>query len=205
MRALGGFAYTLSAYRLGRVGRNVKGIVDQRRIRDALEALLLCALAIMGQGCESEPAPNNGRQEAGQPNHATEPTKGALERYDLERDEGRGGHTLSRHVARTDAQLEDRLRRERSISAASTWTDRKTAEATVAEALRAERRRVESWMRRGYPRANLALHHSAGRPIGHSLRRGESTPVTCTEAVIVLRADGPGSYYVLTTYPEARE
>ena len=127
------------------------------------------------------------------------------ERYDLERDEERGGHTLSRHVARTDAELEERLERERNISAASTWTNRETAEETVAEALRTERGRVESWMRRGYPRANLALHYSAGRPIGRSLQRGESAPVTCTDAVIVLRADGPDSFYVLTTYPEARK
>jgi hypothetical protein len=107
-------------------------------------------------------------------------------------------------VARTDAELDERLERERNISAASTWTDRETAEETVAEALHAERGRVESWMRRGYPRANLALQYSAGRPIGRSLRRGESAPVTCTDAVIVLRADGPDSFYVLTAYPETR-
>ncbi len=60
-------------------------------------------------------------------------------------------------------------------------------------------------MRRGYPRANLALHYNAGRTIGRSLRRGEDAAVDCTGAVIVLRADGPESFYVLTTYPEARE
>ena len=38
-----------------------------------------------------------------------------------------------------------------------------------------------------------------------SLRRGESQTVDCTSAVIVLRADGPQDFYVLTTYPEARE
>lgn len=125
--------------------------------------------------------------------------------YDLAHDERRGGHTLARHVARTDDQLRERLERERNISAASTWTDRATAEAVVGEALAAERGRVESWMRRGFPRANLALHYNAGRVIGRSLRRGDSQTVPCSSAVIVLRADGPESSYVLTTYPEARE
>ena len=60
-------------------------------------------------------------------------------------------------------------------------------------------------MKRGYPRANLALHYDAGRPIGRSLQRGQEQPVDCTRAVIVLRADGPDSFYVLTTYPEAHE
>ena len=127
------------------------------------------------------------------------------ERYDLERDEARGGHTLSKHVGQTDEQLRERLQRERRISAASTWTARETAEEVVGEALRAERGRIESWMRRGYPRANLALHYDAHRAIGRSLRRGEDRPVDATEAVIVLRADGAVGYYVLTSYPETRE
>ena len=60
-------------------------------------------------------------------------------------------------------------------------------------------------MSRGYPRANLALYYDAGQLIGRSLRRGERRSVDCTAAVIVLRADGPDSFLVLTAYPEARE
>ncbi len=130
---------------------------------------------------------------------------GAAKRYDLVRDEERGGHTLARHVARTDDDLRERLALEGNISAVSTWSDRETAETVVAEALAAERARVDTWMRRGFPRANLALHYNAERPIGRSLRRGESRTMECTRAVIVLRADGPAGFYVLTTYPEARE
>jgi hypothetical protein len=126
-------------------------------------------------------------------------------RYDLARDEAQGGHTLKKHVRRTDAQLAERLRRERDISAASTWTDRETAEETVAEALADNRERIDSWIRRGSPRPNLALRYNAGRVIGRSLRRGDDRAVSCTRAVIVLRPDGPDRYYVLTTYPEARE
>jgi hypothetical protein len=147
---------------------------------------------------------SNDGAEGSSPSQTAGAQKAVQARYDLGRDEERGGHTLSRHVARTDPELEARLERERNISAASTWTDRETAEETVAEALHAERGRLESWMRRGYPRANLALHYSAGRPVGRSVQRGESAPVICTDAVIVLRADGPDSFYVLTAYPDAR-
>jgi hypothetical protein len=127
------------------------------------------------------------------------------ERYDLASDEQRGGHTLEKHVGRTDRQLEERLRRERQISAASTWNDLETAELTVAQALRAEQGRVRGWERRGYPRANLALHYDAGRSIGRSLERGADQAVDCSSAVVVLRADGVDRFYVLTTYPEARK
>jgi hypothetical protein len=189
---------------MGKRNRNVKNL-GQCRVVNVLAMLLLYLLAIEGSGCGSAPTSIDGRQEASLPDQKSATAKSTAGRYDLERDEERGGHTLSRHVARTDAQLEERLRRERNISAASTWTDRETAEETVTEALRAERGRVESWMRRGYPRANLALHYSAGRPIGSSLRRGANAAGVCTDAVIVLRADGPDSFYVLTTYPETRE
>jgi CDI toxin RNase A-like protein len=190
--------------RVGELGtiRNVKKKLTQPSIVRAITVLLMCLVAMQDGGCGSAPTPSNGGAESSSRAQAAV-TTGAKERYDLERDEQRGGHTLSRHVARTDAQLAERLERERNISAASTWTDRETAEETVAQALRAERGRVESWMRRGYPRANLALHYSAGRPIGRSLRRGESASVPCTDAVIVLRAVGPDSFYVLTAYPEA--
>jgi hypothetical protein len=95
-------------------------------------------------------------------------------RYDLSRDEERGGHTLKKHVSRSDAELRERLDRERNISAASTWTNREVAEETVGAALQRDRNRIEQWESRGERRANLALHFDAGREIGRSLRHGES-------------------------------
>ncbi len=183
--------------------RGVKKKRTQTKMASVIAGLLLCLAAMHAGGCGNAPAPGNGGAESSSAAQTAATPTGAKERYDLERDERRGGHTMSRHVARTDAELAERLERERNISAASTWTDRTVAETTVAEALRDKRGRVESWMRRGYPRANLALHYSADQPIGRSLRRGESAAETCTDAVIVLRAAGPDGFYVLTAYPEA--
>jgi len=160
------------------------------------------ALLIGLAGCGPNPGTDVTRHE--EPPSAVAEGR-ASDRYDLERDENRGGHTLDRHVARTDEQLEQRLRKERNISAASTWTDLATAEEMVAAGLQSQRGRIENWKRRGERRPNLALHFDAGRPIGRSLRRDANEAVTCTSAVIVLRADGLDGFYVLTTYPEARE
>jgi hypothetical protein len=166
---------------------------------------LICLLAglFVVSGCGSGRSPEAGQDDRHPKGTAEFPTSSAG--YDLGRDEQRGGHTLARHVARTDDELRERLERERNISAASTWTDRATAEAVVGEALAAEHVRVESWTRRGFPRANLALHYNAGRVIGRSLRHGDAQTVQCSSVVIVLRTEGPESFYVLTTYPEARE
>lgn len=171
----------------------------------AVIRLVLLVLPVFGLGgCAQGPQPQTGNSEEAR--RASSSSAGrAAERYDLSKDEERGGHTLARHVARTDEELRERLRREGNISAASTWTDRETAEETIAQALRAERGRIESWMRRGNPRANLALHYETGREIGRSLRRGETDAVRCCDVVIVLRTDGADSFYVLTAYPEARE
>lgn len=178
------------------------GIVSVRLRKN----LALAVCLVVACGCGQNPVPITTNREGPQRKTAPAPqSTPVVDRYDLARDEERGGHTLKKHVGQTDEQLAERLQRERNISAVSTWTDLETAEETVTEALRANRERIESWMRRGYPRPNLALHYDAGRVIGRSLRRGEDRPVDCTRAVIVLRADGPDSYYVLTTYPETRE
>jgi len=197
-----------------RIGRGCVGepreIFGVRKLSEKIGAVLwlvlLFVLPVFGLGgCTQGPQPQTGNSEEARRSAAASNSARAAERYDLSDDEKRGGHTLARHVARTDDELRERLHREGNISAASTWTDRETAEETIAEALRSERGRIESWMRRGYPRANLALHYEARRDIGRSLRQGETEAVRCRDTVIVLRADGPDGFYVLTAYPEARE
>lgn len=126
--------------------------------------------------------------------------------YDLDADERLGGHTLARHVGRTDDQLAERLRREPQISAASTYTDEAAARRAVAAAIDASRERIEAWERRSGSRPNLVLSHAApGRaPIGRSLARGARVSTPCTRALVVLRwLDRQRRWYVLTSYPEA--
>jgi Bacterial CdiA-CT RNAse A domain len=171
------------------------------RVKSRIIFYLLAGLIV--SGCGSGLAPENSQREDKPKVRIDFQSSSTV--YDLGRDEQRSGHTLARHVALTDDALRERLAHERNISAASTWADRATAEAVVGEALAAEHGRVESWIGRGYPRSNLALHYNARRVIGRSLRRGDVQTVECSSAVIVLRADGPESFYVLTTYPEARE
>ena len=129
-------------------------------------------------------------------------------RRDLGFDEARGGHTLARHVGRTDEQLRARLRAQPQISAASTYPDRETAELVVAAILDAEGARIQSWSRRRGTRPNLALRtrRPRGPPVGRVLERGRRQPIDAHHALVVLRWDAKAdSYYVLTSYPEIRE
>jgi hypothetical protein len=126
-------------------------------------------------------------------------------RRDLTADERCGGHTLERHVGRTNAQLAQRLREQPDIAAASTYPDKETAETVVGAALARERGQIAAWSARRGSRPNLALryHATGGRPIGRSWQRGRIAPVACFDAVVVLRWDvGRSAYCVLTSYPE---
>jgi Bacterial CdiA-CT RNAse A domain len=107
-------------------------------------------------------------------------------------------------VGQSDADLSQRLRQEPRISAASTYTDRDTAERVVARALVQHRARIDQWLARQGPRPNLALdyHGARGEPIGRSLMRRGRQAVVCTDALVVLRWDGRVGFYVLTSYPE---
>ncbi len=129
----------------------------------------------------------------------------AAKRRDLARDEKRGGHTLSRHVGLSDADLRERLRRDQRISAASTYTDRQTAEEAVTLALLASKKRVDSWVTREDSRANLVIDWPGdGRILGRSLLRGKKDPVPCTRALVILKWNNETEiYHVLTSYPEA--
>jgi len=125
---------------------------------------------------------------------------------DLSQDEAASGHTLRKHVSRTDEQLRERLRHERNISAASTWNDRGSAEAAVGAALAQQSNRINRWLERqnGHPNLVLDYDGDASHPFGRSLARGEDQVEPCSHATIVLKWDDP-SYHVLTAYPECRE
>jgi len=133
------------------------------------------------------------------------PVSAQAPRRDLAADERCGGHTIDRHVGRTNKQLADRLRQEPQISAASTYTDLTTAETVVGLALARERSRIAAWSERRGSRPNLAVRHRVPgpKPIGRSWRRGKVAPEACFEAVVVLHWDvARGAFCVLTSYPE---
>jgi len=133
----------------------------------------------------------------------SEPLSGT--RRDLSQDEAAGGHTLRKHVGRTDAELRERLDRERDISAASTWNDRTSAEAAVGTAIADQNSKISRWLGRdSHPNLVLDYDGDPGHPFGRTLRRGEDRVEPCAHAVIVLKWDGPNSYHVLTAYPECR-
>jgi hypothetical protein len=165
-----------------------------RPIRIAVALVLLVTMA----ACSRAPVSESGA--------STQPSRAAVgERHDLSHDEAAGGHTLRKHVGRSDAELHERLERERNISAASTWSDRDSAESAVGDAIAQQSNRISRWLERdSHPNLVLDYDGDSAHPFGRTLRRGEDRVQPCAHAVIVLKWDGGNSYHVLTAYPECR-
>lgn len=161
-------------------------------------AVLLGGWLLGGSLNLSEDAPPG---PAGQPTQAATATATTTATRDLARDEALGGHTLSRHVGLSDAELRARLDRERDITAASTFFDRATAEWAVGETLWKKGDELERWVRRSGSRPNLALRAVMAEPVGRSWRRDDPAAEDVAGVVVVLRWTGDG-WYVLTSYPE---
>lgn len=119
---------------------------------------------------------------------------------DLAWDEQQGGHTLTRHVGRSESELAERLEREAGVAAASSFTDRATAEAVIAATLEHEQNRIATWLRRDKENLTLDYRGESGTLLGQVLVRGESRARPASDARVVLRKRG-ARYFVLTAYP----
>lgn len=167
----------------------------KRQVLACFSALVLSSLLFVS-ACQRPP----------QANHNEPQAQSAPVSHDLSQDEAAGGHTLRRHVGRSDAELRQRLEREPDISAASAYTDRETAERVVGTVLQEQPAKIERWFGRpgGHPNLVLDYRGDPAHPIGRTLHRGETAAQPCSNAIVVLRWDGDRHYHVLTSYPECR-
>lgn len=120
-------------------------------------------------------------------------------------DERVGGHTIERHVGRSEADLRQRLRADPRLFRASSFDTLEDAEAAVNEALRHNADRIAGWLREnprdGQPRA---FYLSTSRTLGHGMDRRNWQLRPYSDARVVLRRTSrlDRGFYVLTAYPE---
>jgi len=109
------------------------------------------------------------------------------------------GHTIARHVGKTDAQLIARLNSSSRISGASTFTNQATAEAVISSTIRGNRANLNAWLRSGSSR-NLVLDYTGNSIIGRGIMRGQSAVTNLTNARVVLKPNGNGGFNILTAF-----
>lgn len=96
-----------------------------------------------------------------------------------------GGHTLAKHVGKTEHYLRNRLATEPGISAASTFHNRQAAEASLSKLIHTEAREIDRWLRGSD--SDLLLKGRATHSIGFVITRGATRPIEACGIRLVLR------------------
>lgn len=122
----------------------------------------------------------------------------------LAAEEAAGGHTIARHVGRTEAQLRIRLAQQPNIPAASTFRTLQEAERAVAAALKANKEAIKIWATSANPGQAKAFTYEAGRVIGQGVLRSTGQMTNMSKMVVVVRKviEQNRVYFVLTAYPK---
>ncbi|URF04242.1 RNase A-like domain-containing protein [Cupriavidus campinensis] len=115
---------------------------------------------------------------------------------------GPGGHTIAKHVGKTEAQLRARLMQGPRLTAASSFTDLRTAEFAISEALRAHSGQIKTWAA-GYGAAKLRFDAATIKPVGKVVLRTTGRLEDARKVrVVLLREQYNGMpYFVLTAFP----
>ncbi|SIT29856.1 RNase A-like domain-containing protein [Achromobacter sp. MFA1 R4] len=126
----------------------------------------------------------------------------SLSRHEARVHGGLGGHTLFKHVGKTRAYLEGRLRAEPWLQRASTFHSIETAEAAVNGILLRNADRVSNWAKFASNGERLPLRGTVAEDLGVVLARGATEVVAGTKIVVTLKKQTYNGmpYFVLTAY-----
>ena len=116
---------------------------------------------------------------------------------------GPGGHTILKHVGRTDDQLRVRLKVESKRDAVSSFTNLRAAEWAISEVMRANSAQIEAWAKASSPN-KLFIGKDVGRHVGRVLTRetGRITDARKVTAIIKRETYNGMPYYILTAFIE---
>lgn len=122
----------------------------------------------------------------------------------LAAEEAAGGHTLARHIGKTEAELRARLAAQSGIPAASTFATREAAERAVSEVVKLRAQEIAIWARSAAANAPpKAFTADLGRVVGQGVVRstGQLTRMTAVRVVLRRTTIDGRLYFVLTAFP----
>lgn len=119
--------------------------------------------------------------------------------------ETKGGHTVDRHVAKSDAWLIDRLGKEPNITAASSFPDRVTARKVISLALKPDKTDLDEWATDASGGDVAEIRMAFEQPIGRLVARGTAAAIPAHGLRLFVMADGSGSCHLLTAYPTTHQ
>ncbi|MBY4832350.1 RNase A-like domain-containing protein [Burkholderia dolosa] len=113
-----------------------------------------------------------------------------------------GGHTIAKHVGKTEEQLKKRLMLEPHLRFASSFIDLQTAERAISEVMRAQALQIERWASSATRNSTLRIIGDVGHTVGYTLARGAGTVSNSTKIMIITKmtAYNEMPYFILTAF-----
>lgn len=122
------------------------------------------------------------------------------ERRNLNSHELAGGHTVERHVGRSENWLRNRLASDPDLQFASSFRNEAAANRAQGQFVKQHRAEIEAWLRGGEQR--FVGQVEMRDPVGIVVERGRGGAVETGRAQVVLvRDNSPQGWHVLTSYP----
>jgi hypothetical protein len=113
-----------------------------------------------------------------------------------------GGHTVERHVGKSDAELRQRLARDPRLAVASAWDDLAAARATIDRALSEHAGELLRWLGHAPAGARRTIDYRGATPIGRAVRaEAPARVVRLSNARLVIESLGNGRWRLITAYP----
>jgi hypothetical protein len=111
------------------------------------------------------------------------------------------GHTIERHVGRSEQQLMDRLRDHPNLHRSSAFDDEASAERLIARVLEQRSADINAWMTN--PSNRLVLNEDLGMRTGVTVSRdGSATTPTAVRVVLIADARTTSGWRILTAFPD---
>ena len=118
------------------------------------------------------------------------------------------GHTLARHVGKTDADLAARLAANPGLTDTSAFLSREVAESSISNAIDSNASIISKWLSTTNPGPNvkLPLNYMDNEIVGRTLLRGASGAIPTPHlGVILIRDSSSLGYHIRTAFPTLKQ
>lgn len=116
------------------------------------------------------------------------------------------GHTIRKHIGKTDEQLLQRFETEPDILGSSTYLDIETAQRAVGDVLSRNRNNVQDWLTNS-PKPRLTLNETLDYEVGRVIPQGATASQPSNKSFVLLVKDplAPNGYRVHTSFPKPND
>ncbi|MGR2741101.1 RNase A-like domain-containing protein [Billgrantia sp. Q4P2] len=116
------------------------------------------------------------------------------------------GHTIRRHVGKTDEQLLQRFETESDILGSSTYPDLETAQRAVGDVLSRNSDRIQDWLTNS-PGSRLPLNEILDYEIGRVIPQGSTVSQPSNKSFVLLVKDSlaPNGCRIHTSFPKPND